>query len=310
MSILVTGGAGFIGGHLLKRLLKDRKKIFCIDKLNYASNYNRIKNLPIIFKKIDLADYTKLYNFFKKYKPKIVFHLAAETHVDNSILNSYPFIQSNITGTVNLLNISKIFKIRKFIHVSTDEVYGSIDKNRFNEKDAYNPKNPYSASKASADHFVMAYKNTFNFPAIITHACNNYGPAQHNEKLIPTAINSLLMKKKIPLYGNGKQIREWIFVEDHCEALIQLSKKGKIGERYNISSNKELSNIKLIKIIIKLMKKKDNQIKFINDRPGHDFRYAISNKKIKKTINWSCKKSLITGLIETINYYESYKNKI
>jgi dTDP-glucose 4,6-dehydratase len=147
MSILVTGGAGFIGGHLIKRLLKDRKKIFCIDKLNYASNYNTIKNLPIIFKKIDLANYKKLYNFFKKYKPKMVFHLAAETHVDNSILNSYPFIQSNITGTVNLLNISKIFKIRKFIHVSTDEVYGSIDKNRFNEKNAIIQKIPIQRLK-------------------------------------------------------------------------------------------------------------------------------------------------------------------
>ena len=314
--IIVTGGLGFIGSNLIELLLKKKFKVINIDKVSYSSNfyntkeYNKNKNYKFI--KCSLGNQKKLLSIFKKYKPNCIFNLAAETHVDRSIDGPKNFIDSNIYGVFSLLEACKKFlkinKNFKLIHISTDEVYGDIPKGKSKETDKYKPSSPYAASKASSDHLVFSYIRTFNIPAIITNCSNNYGPKQHPEKLIPKIIYNIFHNKILPIYGKGLNIREWIYVEDHCDALLKIFQKGKLGNFYNIGSNINLKNKDLVKKILKVAKLKvrigkNVKIKFVKDRPGHDIRYSLNSSKINKNINWKSKTSLNEGLKKTISWY-------
>jgi len=301
--VIITGGYGFIGSNLIKYLIKKNYFIINIDKLSYSANsYNltTFKKNKYIFYKADINNRRLFSKILKKYNPSIVFNLAAETHVDRSIDDPKPFIESNINGVFNILeairNYKKITtKKIKLIHISTDEVYGDIkQKNlRAGENFPYKPSSPYAASKASADHLIKSYIRTYNFPAIISNCSNNFGPNQFPEKLIPKIIYNMLNNKPIPIYARGLNSREWIYVEDHCRALEVLSIKGKIGQNYNIGTNNDLTNIKLTRLIISELKKKISyigkkaKIIYVKDRPGHDFRYAIDSKKIKRELKWN-----------------------
>jgi len=304
MSILVTGGAGFIGSSLLRQLKVD-EEIICIDKITYAGNKS---NVPLYVKlyEVDLWHEDSVRHVFEKEKITSIFHLAAETHVDNSIKNCKPFIESNIIGTVNLLQCALENEVEKFMHISTDEVFGSIEEGSFFEGSRYIPRNPYSASKASSDHFVYAYNKTYGLPTIITNCSNNYGPRQFGEKLIPTIINNIKNDSPIPVYGDGQNVRDWIYVEDHCDALINLHKNGKLGERYNIGGECELTNLELIQKISNLMGKPEHPINFITDRLGHDRRYSTSNDKICSETDWKPTTDITEGLRKTIEYYENH----
>ena len=301
MTILVTGGAGFIGSNFLHYLSKrTQEEIICIDKMTYAGDYDNISDLNI---KLYLLDINNCEFVFNSHKIDTIYHFAAESHVDNSIKDCSEFIHTNINGTVNLLNLSLEHGVEKFIHISTDEVYGSIEEGSFTEKTNYNPRNPYSASKSASEHFVMAYHNTYRLPAIITNCSNNYGPRQNGEKFIPTIIRSLLNNQKVPVYGDGKQIRDWLFVNDHCSALSTIAEKGKIGEKYNIGGKCEIANIDLVKKIISLMKKDESVIEYVQDRPGHDRRYSTDISKIQTELNWSPSYNIDKGLEKTIDWY-------
>ena len=312
--VVVTGGSGFIGSNLVKYLLKKKYFVINIDKLSYSANPYNVKNLNknknYVFFKVDLNNKKKIIKILKKYKPCGIFNLAAETHVDRSIDNPKNFIHSNILGTYNLLEsiLSCKQKIR-LVHISTDEVYGDIIKGRSDEKYPYNPSSPYSSSKASADLLIKGYIRTYKIPAIITNCCNNYGPNQFPEKLIPKLIFNIINNKPLPIYGRGRNSREWMHVQDHCEALLLIFLKGKIGESYNIGSGMNLKNIDIAKRLLKIAKYKslknykNIKIKFVKDRPGHDFRYALNNKKIKKILRWKAKINLDSGLSQTIDWY-------
>ena len=303
MSIIVTGGAGFIGSNFLHHLVNCTvEEIVCIDKLTYAANRSNIPDRVKLYV-TDIADEHNCEYVFKKHKPSTVFHFAAESHVDNSIQDCSPFILTNINGTVNLLNLSLKYEVQKFIHISTDEVYGSIDNGCFTEKSNYAPRNPYSASKAASDHFVMAYHNTYGLPVVITNCSNNYGPRQYHEKMIPKTITNLLAGKKVSIYGDGKQIRDWIYVLDHCEALIEVWLKGKFGEKYNIGGECEITNYDLVLKILSLMKKDESMIEYVKDRPGHDRRYSTDISKVKNEFQWSPRYSLDSGLEQTVEWY-------
>ena len=315
MTIFVTGGAGFIGSNFAHYLSKKRyKDVVIIDKLTYASDKKNLYKLDYPLECVDIShkniDNDSLSRLFEKYKPKSIFHFAAETHVDNSIKDINPFIQSNILGTINLLNLSIKHEVEKFHHISTDEVYGSLGYNDppFTEETPYDPQNPYSASKASSDHFVMSYHNTYGLPTIITNCSNNYGPRQNAEKLIPKTILNIINGKKIPVYAQGQNIRDWIYVDDHCEGILDVFNNGKIGEKYNIGGECEVKNIDLVNTIIKLMGASEDLIEFVQDRPGHDLRYSINNAKIKEQVNFFPKHNLEEGLLKTIEWYESKRN--
>ena len=318
--IIVTGGLGFIGSNLIELLLNKNFYVINVDKVSYSSNfYNTrefIQNKNYKFIKCDINN-KKLKTIFLKYKPSAIFNLAAETHVDRSIDNPGDFIKSNINGVYNILECFRVFiktnNNAKLIHVSTDEVYGDVLKGRSSETYPYKPSSPYAASKASSDHLVYSYIRTYKLPAIVTNCSNNYGPKQHPEKLIPKLIYNILNNKPLPIYGKGKNSREWIYVMDHCEALFQIYKKGKIGEFYNIGSNKNLNNIQISKALLKVFKnslkvKSNVKIIFIKDRPGHDLRYALNSNKIKKEIKWQPKTSFNKGLIQTFNWYINNNN--
>ena len=308
MTILVTGGAGFIGSNLLHHLVKScDEEVICIDKLTYAADWHNIPD-TVKFYTTDIADEHNCDYIFKKHKPTVVFHLAAESHVDNSIENCSPFIHTNIIGTVNLLNLSLKYEVQKFIHISTDEIYGSIEEGYFTENSNYAPRNPYSASKAASDHFVMAYHNTYGLPAIITNCSNNYGPRQYIEKMIPKAIRNLQRGEKIPVYGEGKQVRDWLYVQDHCEALCEVWLKGRLGKKYNIGGECEVRNIDLVRMILDRMNMKEDMIEYVKDRPGHDFRYSTDITKIRHELKWSPKFTLEKGLEKTIEWYERNRN--
>ena len=312
MTIFVTGGAGFIGSnfvHLLKGNCYD--DIVVLDKLTYAGDPDNLSPLSVIVKGVDIAYKRRLEDLFQQYRPKYIFNFAAETHVDNSINDVSPFIDTNIIGTVNLLDLSVKYDVQKFHHISTDEVYGALgyDDPPFTETTPYDPQNPYAASKASSDHFVMTYHNTYGLPTTITNCSNNYGPRQHIEKLIPKTISNILQNKPIPVYGKGENIRDWIYVEDHCKGILDVFYGGKIGEKYNIGGECEVKNIDLIKMIIKLMGASEDLIEFVDDRPGHDLRYAIDNAKIKNTVAFKPQHTLEEGLRKTIEWYESRRNK-
>jgi dTDP-glucose 4,6-dehydratase len=308
MSILVTGGAGFIGSNLLHHLVSVfDEEIICIDKLTYAANEKNIPN-NVSFHKVDIVDKSECEEIFKKYEPTTVFHLAAESHVDNSIKNCSQFIETNIIGTVNLLNLSMKFDVSKFIHISTDEVYGSVKNKSFTEQSNYHPRNPYSASKASSDHFAMSYYHTHGLPVIITNCSNNYGPRQHTEKMIPKTITNLLQGKKVPIYGDGQHIRDWLFVQDHCEALVEVWKNGIVGEKYNIGGECEIKNIDLVYKILDCMNMSKNMIEYVDDRKGHDQHYSTDITKIRSELNWSPRFSFEDGIAKTIEWYERNRN--
>ena len=311
--ILVTGGLGFIGSNLINLLLKKKYKVLNIDKVTYASNFYNIKefkkNKNYKFIRCDLNNPKKLKEIITKYKPIGIFNVAAETHVDRSIDGPKNFINSNIIGTFNILEILRKQKIKiKLIHISTDEVYGDILRGRSKEDDAYKPSSPYAASKAASDHLVTSYIRTYKVPAIVTNCSNNFGPRQHPEKLIPKIIYNIINNKNLPIYGKGKNSREWIYVEDHCEALIKIFREGKLGEFYNIGSNVNKDNLDVAKTLITIAKRKkllgkNVKIIFVKDRPGHDMRYAINSNKLKKQLKWNPKVSFMNGLEKTFNWY-------
>ncbi len=314
--VIVTGGLGFIGSNLIKILLKKKYFVINIDKVSYSSNFYNVKkfsnNRNYKFFKIDINDDKKILKIFKKFKPNAIFNLAAETHVDRSIDGPENFIKSNILGAFKLLKaFRKFVEINKnslLIHISTDEVYGDVLRGRSKEEDAYKPSSPYAASKASSDHLVYSYIRTFKIPAIITNCSNNYGPRQHPEKLIPKLIYNIFNNKSLPIYGKGENSREWIYVDDHCEALVKILEKGKVGNFYNIGSNFNLNNIKISKLLIKVAKSKfkigkNVNIKFVKDRPGHDVRYALNSNKLIKKLQWKPKINIVNGLTMTFDWY-------
>ena len=320
-NIIVTGGLGFIGSNLIELLIKKNFYVTNIDKKSYASNtyntkeFNNHKSYNFI--KCNINNQEKIFNIFAKLKPLAIFNLAAETHVDRSIDNPKVFIKNNIEGVFNLLEAFKRYnfynKKTKLIHISTDEVYGDIVKGRSDEKFKYKPSSPYSASKASSDHIVYSYYKTFKLPLIITNCSNNYGPKQHPEKLIPKLIYNIINNLNLPIYGDGKNSREWIHVKDHCYALYKIFKRGKIGEFYNIGSGLNLNNLKIAKTLIMIAGKHIRlgnkvKIKYVKDRPGHDFRYALNSNKIKKELNWYPIIKFYTGLENTFLWYLKNKN--
>jgi dTDP-glucose 4,6-dehydratase len=316
--IIVTGGLGFIGSNLIDLLIRKNYYVINIDKVTYSSNFYNVqeykKSKYYKFLKCDIKD-KKIKGILFRYKPVAIFNLAAETHVDRSIDNPENFIQSNIVGVYNLLECFKEYvksHKSKLIHISTDEVYGDILSGRSSENYPYQPSSPYAASKASSDHLVSSYVRTYKIPAMITNCSNNYGPKQHPEKLIPKLIYNILNNKPLPIYGKGTNSREWIYVKDHCEALLKVFMKGKIGEFYNIGSNKNLNNIQVSKELINVSKSvykigKKVKILFVKDRPGHDVRYALNSNKIKKKIGWKPRTNFRQGIKLTFDWY--FKNK-
>lgn len=322
-TILITGGAGFIGSHLVKHFVQQYPDylIVNLDKLTYAGNLQNLhtlKNAPNYrFVQADIVDFEKTKQVFEAYNPDVIIHLAAESHVDRSINQPTDFAMTNVIGTVNLLNLAREFwqnnyQNKLFYQVSTDEVYGTLgSEGLFTEQTPYQPHSPYSASKAAADHFVNAYHDTYGLPTIISNCSNNYGAFQFPEKLIPLCILNVLNGREIPIYGDGKNVRDWLFVEDHVQAIDVICHQGKIGETYNVGGNNEQTNIDLIKKIIDLMDVKLGRekgkslrlIQFVKDRPGHDFRYAIDASKLQTELNWTPKTNFTDGLSQTIDWY-------
>ncbi len=300
-TILITGGAGFIGSAFAKSLNISTNKIVIIDKLTYAGSLQRLEHLKktVTFYKQDICRYKSLEKIFLKEKPDIVYHFAAETHVDRSNLDIKPFTQSNVAGTQNVIQASIKSNIKKFIHISTDEVYGSIAKGSVNERAALKPSNPYAITKALADQLVMLAININQFPAIIVRPVNTFGPWQYPEKFIPLAIIQLLDSKKVPLYGKGHQIRCWLSIEDCIEAIHLISKKGTLGEVYNIGSSYHQDNLSTAKTILKKLGKTQREILYVKDRLNHDFRYSVNYQKLKK-LGWKQKHSFTKTLDDTI----------
>jgi len=311
MKILVTGGAGFIGSNFILYWLKKypQDKIINLDRLTYAGNLENLsaveKNANYRFVKGDITDKTLVNQLMKQVDT--VVHFAAESHVDRSILDPAPFIKTNIEGTYVLLEAALENKVKRFHHISTDEVFGALPLNsqeKFNEKSLYAPRSPYSASKAASDHLVRAYHITYQLPITISNCSNNFGPYQFPEKLIPLAITNLIEGKKVPIYGDGLYVRDWLYVEDHCRAIDLILHKGRIGETYFIGGlTEDINNLGVIKKIIKVMGKDDSMIEFVKDRPGHDRRYAIDWSKIKKELGWQPQYDFDTALKMTIDWY-------
>ena len=326
--IVVTGGAGFIGSNfILKWLENSKENILNIDNLSYAAN---LRNLEVIesdprysFIKTDIQNQNEITEIIKELKPRAILNFAAESHVDRSIEGPESFINTNILGTYSLLEASLNYwnelnesdkKIFRFFHISTDEVFGSLNLNekKSTENSSYKPNSPYSASKAASDHLVRAWHHTFKLPTLVSNCTNNYGPHQHEEKLIPLVITKALKNENLPIYGDGKNIRDWLYVEDHCEAIMKILESGKPGETYNIGGNCEKSNLEVVDEICKILDFKNpkqngssysEQIKFVKDRPGHDFRYSLDIAKIENNLNWKPKESFASGLAKTVQWY-------
>lgn len=330
MKFLITGGAGFIGSAVIRHIINDTNySVVNFDKLTYAGNLDSLKSVEAsqryMFEKVDICNSRKIKTLLSKHKPDIIMHLAAESHVDRSIDGPGEFIKTNIVGTYVLLEEAKFYwmkldddkkKTFRFHHISTDEVYGDLGKtnNFFTEDTPYKPSSPYSASKASSDHLVRAWHRTYKFPVLITNCSNNYGPYQFPEKLIPLIILNALEGKNLPVYGNGEQIRDWLYVDDHARALLNVVLKGKIGETFNIGGNNELRNIDVVKSICSILdelipskhegiKKYDELITYVIDRAGHDVRYAIDTEKINKDLRWTPNETFKTGIRKTVKWY-------
>jgi dTDP-glucose 4,6-dehydratase len=314
MNVLITGGLGFIGSNFYNTFKKKYPdyNLVILDSETYAADEDNIEdygNARII--KFSITERERLFDLFKNYKFDSVIHFAAESHVDNSILNPMEFVQTNIIGTLNLLDASVKYGINLFYHISTDEVFGHLGAvGSFDEKTAYDPRSPYSASKASSDHFVRAYYHTYGLPVVISNCSNNFGPNQHQEKLIPTIIKSILNGKPIPVYGNGQNVRDWLYVQDHVDAIDMIFHKGKVGETYCIGGRNELNNLRLVRLIcdkidnIKQWEQNSQDlITFVEDRKGHDFRYSIDSTKVKEQIGWEPKVNFDEGLDKTIDFY-------
>ena len=337
MKILVTGGAGFIGSALIRHLINDLgHEVLCIDKLSYAGDLQSlqsVENSPLFsFIKEDICNEKNIYKLLEEYKPQTIVNLAAETHVDRSIDNPKEFIKSNILGTFSLLQASLDYwnhssyehkKVFRFHHVSTDEVFGDLepDEKSFSETDSYDPSSPYSASKASSDHLVRSWHRTYGLPVILSNCSNNYGPFQFPEKLIPLVILNAIKEKPLPIYGKGDQIRDWLFVEDHVKAIVDIFLKGAVGESYNVGGNCEMTNLEVVKKIccvldeaIKTRSKKlgkyEDLITFVKDRPGHDKRYSIDSSKILEELNWTPKEDFDSGIKKTVLWYLKNEHKV
>lgn len=305
-TILITGGAGFIGSEFVRQAVKKGYRSVVVDKLTYAGDLERLKEVEkdIIFYKSDIANKEFIEHIFKTEKPEIVVHWAAESHVDRSILDASPFIDTNVKGTQVLLDTAKEFGVEKFINIATDEVYGELGKEgQFFENTPLEPNSPYSASKASADMLGRAYYRTHNLPVITVRPSNNYGYWQYPEKLIPVVILKALNNEPIPVYGTGENIREWLFVSDCADAVFEIMDKGKIGEAYNVGSGEEKRNIDVVKSILNILNKPEDLIEFVKDRPGHDFRYSLNVDKIKNEIGWEAKVKFEEGIQKTVNWY-------
>jgi dTDP-glucose 4,6-dehydratase len=315
MTTFVTGGLGFIGSNFVIAHLKKypSDELVIIDNNSYAAD---VKNLEgylddwrVSLKHVDIRDHENLDLLYNRYEPEITYHFAAESHVDNSIDGDDVFLSTNINGTHNILKCIKKYG-GKLVHISTDEVYGSLTREDppFMETTPYNPRNPYSATKAASDHLVRSYVNTHKIDAIVTNCSNNYGPRQHKEKFIPTVIRHIKNNTPVPVYGTGQNVRDWLYVEDHCEALLEIGKNFKSGERYNIGGGHEVSNLEMVAMILDIMGKPINMyqswINFVNDRKGHDFRYAMNAEKIQKELGWSAKTDIIKGLEKTLEWYK------
>lgn len=325
MKILITGGAGFIGSAVIRRAIQAGHTVVNVDKLTYAANLVNLSSVEdsknYSFEKVDICNYETLQAVFKKHNPDAVMHLAAESHVDRSICGPRDFIETNIFGTFNLLQIARKYyesinaekkNLFRFHHVSTDEVYGDldIDDPAFEETTAYNPSSPYSASKAASDHLVRAWARTFGLPIVITNCSNNYGPFQFPEKLIPVVILKAMHRQPIPVYGTGVNVRDWLYVDDHADALLLVLKKGRLGETYNIGGDNERTNLELVQTLCRLVDNRVNDgfvhadlITFVNDRPGHDRRYAVNAKKIKRELGWSPSVDWNEGFKATLDWY-------
>lgn len=303
-SILVLGGAGFIGSEFVRQSVNKGYKPIVVDKLTYAGDLERLKEVKGKYKfyKTDICNKKKIEEIFAKEKPQIIVNFAASTHVDRSIVDSTPFINTNIKGVQILLDVSRKYKVKKFIHLSTDEVYGEIKKGKFSESSLLKPNSPYAASKAAADLLIRASIRTYNFPAIIVRPCNNYGPWQYPEKFIPVIICKALQNKKVPVYAKGLNKREWLYVSDCTKAIALVMEKGKIGEIYNVGSGIEKRNIDVAKNILKIRGKPESLIQFVKDRPGHDFRYALDSSKIRK-LSWQPEKDFKQGLENTVRWF-------
>jgi len=324
--ILVTGGAGFIGSNLVRLLIEEKKaQVVNLDKLTYAGNPSSLSDIEELpgysFEQVDLCDATALQIVFEKHQPTAVMHLAAESHVDRSIDGPGDFIQTNIVGTFTLLQATLKYwrgleaeakESFRFLHVSTDEVYGSLDSDApgFNEQTPYDPHSPYSASKAASDHLARSWADTYGLPVLVTNCSNNYGPYQFPEKLIPVVILKCLRNEEIPVYGKGENIRDWLYVGDHAEALYTVLTKGRVGETYNIGGNNERQNIELVQTICAMLdelrpgeKPYADNIRFVTDRPGHDMRYAIDPTKIYSELGWEPKETFVSGFRKTVEWY-------
>ena len=324
---LITGGCGFIGSNFIHFLLENQlsSQIVNLDKMTYAGNKDNLSTIDhdnYHFIKGDICNQSTVRNILEKYNPDVLVHFAAESHVDRSIDGPVEFVNTNIVGTMNLLNESNQWLKKlscekkdsfRFLHISTDEVYGSLGvEGKFLESTPYDPSSPYSASKAGSDHLVRSWFRTFDFPAIITNCSNNYGPYQFPEKLIPLMIINSLKGKDLPIYGNGMNIRDWLYVHDHCRAIQMVIEKGQLGETYNIGGNNEITNIQIVKHICSILDKEtplrsgksfSERIVFVDDRPGHDYRYAIDSSKIKENLGWEPLETFETGIEKTISWY-------
>jgi len=310
--LLVTGGAGFIGSEFVRQAVRSGHQVAVIDKLTYAGDLARLREVrgDISFYKTDILSFDKVRNIIKKEKPSALVHFAAESHVDRSIVNDVEFIRTNINGTQNLLGACREARIKRFIHISTDEVYGDNASGTLKESSLIKPSSPYSASKAAGDMLVSAYVRTFRFPAIIVRPSNNYGPGQFPEKFIPVIINNAMRDKHIPVYGKGTNIREWLHVSDCAAGILKILEKGREGQIYNLGSGCRKKNVEVVKAILKVMGKPNRLISFVKDRPGHDLRYAIDSSKAARELSWKPKVSFEDGISSTVAWYQEHHENI